>query len=56
MLRGYSHVVEDAKTHAAVRHGVVSGRPYQSKGAVIIADCSVHCRYGSTRRHQGGVV
>jgi len=52
----YGHVIEDAKAHAAIGHGMMARRPHQGKSAVKAVQYSVHCLYGASCSHESGMV
>jgi len=52
VLRGYGHIIEDAKSHAPIDLGVVPRRPNQGKGAFVLRQDGIYGGHGPARRHQ----
>ena len=51
----YGHIIEDAKAHAAIGHGMVAGRPDQGKSSPMAFNHRIHGSNGATRCHEGGI-
>ncbi len=55
VLRGYGHIIEDAKSHAPIDLGVVPRGPDQGKSAGAFPQDGIHRGHGSPRCHEGGI-